>query len=393
MSQNKTNFNILIVDDNPVSADLLRCYLASESYNISRVGSGEKALGRIHRFQPDVILLDVMMPPGIDGYETCRRLKSDRNTASIPVIFVTARIAPEDISQGFAVGGSDYIAKPIQPAEVLARVAYQLKLTQQLKMERELVLKSQKMSSLGGFVSSIAHEISTPLGTLNTALSYTIDEADSLQKSFDAKTLKPNQLASFLQNLREALHISQTNIHSASQILHSFKLVAVDQCHYTVSKFNLREYIDNVLLSLKPNLKQTEHIVHSDIPADIEISSFPGAISQIVTNLINNSLRHAYPNEQPGHIHLSASEAEGWATLIYQDDGQGIPPAVLDKVFEPYYTTNAKKGGTGLGMSIVKRLVEQDLEGSVNIDSQVGQGIKVTIHFPCEKHSEPTQSA
>lgn len=388
MSDNKPEFNVMIIDDNPVTMNLLRYYLSNENYNISLVNSGEQALERISRLKPDVILLDVMMP-GIDGFETCRRLKQCRNSAAIPVIFVTAKIDPDDIAQGFTVGASDYIAKPIQQAEVLARVANQLKLTQQLKMERDLVLKSQKMSSLGAFVSSIAHEISTPLGTLNTALSFTIDEANALQHAFENKTLKSAKLASFLANLKEALQISQTNIESASRVLHSFKLIAVDQCRYTVSTFNLREYVDNVLLSLKPNLKRTKHDIQVRVRADIEITSYPGAISQIITNLINNSLLHGYPQGEYGTIRLSAVEDNRITELTYQDDGLGMKPQILKKVFEPYYTTNPDKGGSGLGMGIVRKLVEQDLEGTLTISSEINQGVKIVIKFPSQKPSQP----
>jgi CheY-like chemotaxis protein/two-component sensor histidine kinase len=377
----KTVYNILIVDDNPVNIDVLRHYLNLEHYQILAVTSGEKALKLAARVKPDIILLDVMMP-GIDGYETCRRLKSSHETESIPVVFVTAKIEAEDIHLAFSVGGSDYITKPIQQDEVLARVANQLKLTERLQMERELVLESEKMSSLGGFVSSIAHEISTPLGTLNTALSYTVDQAREIQRDYENKTLKPAKLANFLSNLNEALHISQTNIENASMILHSFKLVAVDQCQYTISQFNLREYIDNVLLSLKPKLKNTDYKVTTSIAPEIELTSFPGAISQIVTNLINNSMMHGYPNEKKGLFELKAVAENGDTILTYTDDGCGIEADLVDKVFEPYYTTKARQGGSGLGMGIIKRLIEQDLRGTLNLSSVIGQGVEIVIKFP-----------
>ncbi len=378
-------FDILIVDDNPVNIDLLRCYLAGQHYNISAVTSGEKALKLIARAKPDLILLDVMMP-GIDGYETCRQLKLDRDTESIPVIFVTAKMEPENIRQGFSVGGADYIAKPAQQDEVLARVANQFKLLEQSKFERDLVLNSEKMSSLGRFVGSIAHEVSTPLGTLNTALSYTIDQANELQQAFENKTLKPAMLAAFLRQVNEALQISQTNIDSASRILHSFKLVAVDQCRYTIMPFNLREYIDNIILSLKPKLKATSHDVQVQIPPEIEINSYPGAISQIITNLINNSLLHGFADGEYGQLSVTASEKDDWTEMTYQDNGRGMPPAILEKTFEPYYTTKQGEGGSGLGMGIIKSLVEQDLEGTITLSSVEGEGVKVIVRFP-SRHS------
>ncbi|MFT4928303.1 MAG: CheY-like chemotaxis protein [Phenylobacterium sp.] len=377
----KKTGNILIVDDNPVNIDLLRCYLAAEAYDISAVTSGEKALKLTERVKPDLILLDVMMP-GIDGYETCQRLKSNNDTKHIPVIFVTAKTEPEDVHQGFTVGGADYITKPAQQDEVLARIANQFKLLERSKFAQDLVHNSAKMSSLGAFVGSIAHEVSTPLGTLNTALSFTIDQARELQQAFDSKTLKPAMLSTFLKQVNEALQISQTNIDNASRILHSFKLVAVDQCSYDVMPFNLREYTDNILLSLKPKLKATSHKVVTTIPAIIQINSYPGAISQIITNLINNSLLHGYAQGVYGQFTIDAAEDEGWIKLTYQDDGQGMSDQTLEKAFEPYYTTKTGKGGSGLGMGIIKKLVEEDLEGIIRVNSAPGEGVEVVVRFP-----------
>ncbi|MFT5162516.1 MAG: CheY-like chemotaxis protein/anti-sigma regulatory factor (Ser/Thr protein kinase) [Alteromonadaceae bacterium] len=385
--QEKRPFEILIVDDNPVNIDLLRCYLSTQGYSISAVTSGDKALKLIDRVKPDLILLDVMMPD-IDGYETCRRLKSNRDTETIPVIFVTAKTEPEDIHQGFEAGGSDYITKPAQQDEVLARVANQIKLLERAKFERELVYNSAKMAELGSFVGSIAHEVSTPLGTLNTALSFTIDQARALQNAFEEKTLKPAMLKAFLAQVNEALQISQTNIDSASRILHSFKLIAVDQCRYAVMPFNLREYGDNIILSLKPKLKSTNHQVILQIPADIEINSYPGAISQIITNLINNSLLHGYAPGLYGNLSINAQEQTGRTEIIYSDDGQGMSKQTLEQIFVPYYTTKGGKGGSGLGMGIIKKLVEQDLRGSVDISSNIGEGVKVTINFPSTHPSQ-----
>ncbi len=381
------NASILIVDDNPINIDLLRHFLTLDHYKISAVTSGEKALKLVARVKPDLILLDIMMP-GIDGYETCRRLKADVETAAIPVIFVTAKTAPEDIRLGFSVGASDYITKPVQQEEVLARVVNQLRLLEKSRMDQEQLLQSEKLSALGGFVSSIAHEISTPLGTLNTALSFTIDKAAQIREDFDNKTLRPANLSSFLDSINEALQISQTNIESASQILHSFKLVAVDQCHYVVSSFNLREYIDTIVLSLKPNIKQTSHQVTTSIPADIVVNSFPGALSQIITILINNSLLHGFEDEQNGKMQIIAKTSDDYTELTYTDDGKGIEAELLKKVFEPYYTTKAGKGGSGLGMGIMKKLVEEDLEGSIDISSCLGEGLQVIIRFKTQKQSD-----
>jgi two-component system NtrC family sensor kinase len=152
-----------------------------------------------------------------------------------------------------------------------------------------------------------------------------------------------------------------------------------------VSSFNLREYIDTIVLSLKPNIKQTSHKVTTSVPADIVINSFPGALSQIITILINNSLLHGFNSDQNGTMQINAKASDDYTDLTYSDDGKGIDAELLKKVFEPYYTTKAGEGGSGLGMGIMKKLVEEDLEGSIDISSRPGEGVQVIIRFKTTK--------
>lgn len=377
----KKRYKVLIVDDNPVNIEILRQFLDLERYQISAVTSGEKCLKLAPKIMPDIILLDILME-GMDGYQTCEQLKRSEQTAAIPVVFVTAKVDPEDIRRGFRLGAADYLTKPVQREEAIARIENQLKVAEKFQIEREMVIESEKMSSLGGFVSSIAHEISTPLGSLNTALSFTVEQAQKVQQDFDNKTLRPNTLQDFLKNVNEALGISQKNIESASMILHSFKLVAVDQCRYEISAFNLKEYIDNILMSLQPKLKNTPHLVNHQTPGTIIVTSYPGALSQVITNLVNNSLLHGFEGIEAGQIDITSNEEEGQVNIVYRDNGRGIEPERLSKVFEAYYTTKAGKGGSGLGMGIVKRLVDEDLRGQLTLDSKPGEGVTVTLSFP-----------
>lgn len=381
MAKANRRYKVLIVDDNPVNIEILRQFLDLERYQISAVTSGEKCLKLAPKIQPDIILLDILME-GIDGFETCQKLKADEQTADIPVIFVTAKVDPEDIRRGFVIGATDYLTKPVQREEAIARIENQLKIAEKLHMERQMVLEAEKMSALGGFVSSIAHEISTPLGSLNTALSFTVDQARQIQQDFDDKTLKPNKLQDFLTHIDEALGIAQQNIENASMILHSFKLVAVDQCRYEIDQFNLKEYLENVLLSLKPKLKNTHHQVNLKVPGSIVLNSYPGAISQIITNLVNNALLHAFETIDNGQIEITADEQDGKVTLSFSDNGKGIAPQDLPSIFKDYFSTKHGQGGSGLGMGIIKRLVEQDLQGQVCIDSDLGAGVKVVISIP-----------
>lgn len=155
--------SILIVDDNPTNIDILRGFLSHANYRISAVTSGQKALMFVEKYPPDLILLDIMMPE-MDGYEVCKRLKGGKSTQHIPVIFVTAKIAPEDIKKGFQVGAADYINKPAHEDEVLARVNNQVAIIDRHNLAQEILMKSEKMSALGHLVGGITHEVASPWG-------------------------------------------------------------------------------------------------------------------------------------------------------------------------------------------------------------------------------------
>lgn len=374
---------ILIVDDNPTNIDLLRRFLDDEKYKIAAVTRGEVALKIVEKNPPDLILLDVMMP-GMDGYEVCRRLKANTQLEHIPIIFVTAKTAAEDIKLGFQLGAADYIGKPAQREEVLSRVDNQLKLFHQKIMERELREKSLKMAELGEMVGGIVHEVSNPLGNLKTAISFSQHCINEIQEQWQAQTLTQTDFAQFIEQQREALDSCQLSIDLASDLIQSFKLVAVGQCSQQRSSISLRHFVDQVILSMRGKLKKYSHEIHNQIPWEIEFTSYPGPLSQILINLINNSFMHGFEGMEQGTIDITAELADHHIRIIYQDNGVGISEALLNRIFEDYYTTKQGEGGSGLGMGIIKSLVEVDLKGQLEFTSQEGAGVKATITLPIE---------
>ncbi|GLQ33453.1 sensor histidine kinase [Litoribrevibacter albus] len=375
--------HVLIVDDNPTNIDLLRRFMDDDKYNIAAVTSGEVALSLVEKNPPHLILLDVMMP-GIDGYEVCRRLKANVQLAHIPIIFVTAKTAAEDIKFGFQLGAADYITKPAQREEVLSRVDNQLKLFHQRTMERELQQKSLKMAELGEMVGEIVHEVSNPLGNLKTAMSYSQYCLDEIQQKWQDQTLTQSDFAQYIEQQKEALNSCQVSIDLAANLIQSFKQVAVGQCSHQKNKISLYHFVDQVVLSMQAKLKKYTHEIKNTVPWEIEFSTYTGALSQILINLINNSLLHGFEGVTQGSIEISAEMVADQVRIIYRDNGVGIEAALLSKVFEDFYTTKQDEGGSGLGMGIIKSLAEADLHGKLEFSSQPGLGVEVVVTFPME---------
>ena len=386
--------SILIVDDNPVNIDLLRRYLEGEDYSISAVTSGEKALKVVAKIQIDLILLDIMMP-GMDGYQTCTALKQSSQSEHIPVIFVTAKIEPEDLRKGFAVGAADYITKPVQQDIILARVKNQLSITSQMQLKRELLEKSNKMAELGNMVAGIAHEVASPMGNLMLTMDYILQKTAKIKQASAEHKLDKQGFEQYLAKLTEAANMCHANAKRATDLMASFKQVAVNQCSNKIIEFNLAEYIEDILLTLRPKLKKHPHTVTVLIDEKITVINNPGALSQVIINLVNNSLLHAFNQERTGNIEIAAKEEKHLITLVYTDDGLGMSSEQRQMAFKKYYTTKAGEGGSGLGLTICKELIEQEMQGQIELESTHGTGTKFTISFgqlPSSQNShEPEQ--
>jgi len=378
MINEAVEFSILIVDDNPTNIDVLRQYLKRDEYIISAVTSGEKALEIIPKINPELILLDIMMP-GMDGYQTCKALKASDSTKDIPVIFVTAKVAPEDLRLGFAVGAVDYITKPVNQDIVQARVNYQLSLVKQAKLERQLMNKISKMAELGSMVGGIAHEVASPLSNLRLSVDFMREETDTLMTLIADNKLSKQLLTAYLEQMKESLTLCHSNTIRANELMNSFKKVAVNQCSNQKMEFRLHQYVEDIILTLKPKLKKCPHKVRLNIDDTITLNSYPGALAQVMTNLVNNSLLHGFSVDKTGHIDISASADGEFIVLTYQDDGVGMHQGQVQQAFDKYFSTKIGKGGSGLGLSICKELIEGELEGSINLVSEPEKGVKITM--------------
>ncbi|HSL41621.1 MAG TPA: ATP-binding protein [Desulforhopalus sp.] len=250
--------------------------------------------------------------------------------------------------------------------------------------QNQLVL-SEKLSALGGLVAGVAHEINTPVGVALSATSTMADRNRTLHDLFIRGEMKRSELTEYLESTREGLEMTLLNLHRASEMIRSFKMVAADQVSESRRSFKVREYIEEILLSLRPKLKKTTHRVEVECDRELVIESYPGALSQILTNLIFNSLIHAFDEGSSGTIRIKVVKENGTLSLTYADNGRGIDPALQNKIFEPFFTTARAKGSTGLGLHIVFNIVSSTLGGTITCCSEPGQGTTFLIRIPLKR--------
>lgn len=251
-----------------------------------------------------------------------------------------------------------------------------------LRRTQEQLVNTEKMASLGGLVAGVAHEINTPIGVGVTAASSLKITTEEVAQRYEEGALTNSGLKKYVDHAIQSTTIILTNLNRAAELIHSFKQVAVDQSSSEHRKFRVNAYIGEILLSLRPKLKRTRLNIKVNCDDQLEIDSYPGALSQIITNLVVNSLIHAFDDDSDGNISIDVQEEYDIVTLTYSDDGKGMSPETLQKVFEPFFTTRRGMGGSGLGMHIVYNLVAQQLKGAITIESQPGEGTCVTIRFP-----------
>jgi signal transduction histidine kinase len=244
------------------------------------------------------------------------------------------------------------------------------------------IVETEKMASLGQMVAGVAHEVNTPIGLGVTASTLLQDKLADIQRAFDEKKLTSSQLAKFLSESKENLGIIYRNMERAASLISSFKRVAVDQSNENRRQFNMQQLINEVLLSLRPNLKKTQHQIIVNCPAELELDSKPGPINQILINLIMNSLIHAFEHIEQGEMTIDISVQDSNCQLIYTDNGAGVPESIKKRIFDPFVTTKRGEGGSGLGLHLVYNLVTQALNGKIQLDSTLGHGIRISINFP-----------
>lgn len=251
-----------------------------------------------------------------------------------------------------------------------------------LQETQKKLVESEKMAALGGLVAGVAHEVNTPVGIGVTAASHLEESIHDFEKLYETDRVSRKDFEKFLELCAKSSKMLLSNMNRAAELIQSFKQVAVDQSSQERRVFLIHEYIDEVLLSLNATMKKTPYKIQVNCPEELEIDSYPGALSQIITNLVMNSLKHGFEGQDEGTITIDVRKSESNVLIIFGDTGCGIPEEYLDKIFEPFFTTKRGAGGSGLGMNIVYNLVTQSLQGQISCSSEVGRGTWFEIEFP-----------
>ncbi len=301
------------------------------------------------------------------------------------LVDVIYRLAREDNVEVPLVENKDEIGQIARAISGFKKVI----LLRKEKTEAQLI-QAEKMAALGDLMAGIAHEINTPIGIAVTGSTHLQDEISRLYKLFQEDALRKSEFRYFVENAMPTAATIQSNLERASSLIKSFKQVAVDQSSLETREFSLLPYIEEVLVSLQPKLKQTRHRVELQGEGKLTVKTVPGALSQIITNLVMNSLAHGYDSEDvAGTITIRVSHKINNAIIYYSDDGKGMNRDTASRIYEPFFTTSRRTGGSGLGLSIVFNLVTQTLGGSIKCQTEVGKGTIFEIIFPVDQKLEP----
>ena len=402
---------VLIVDDTPTNISVLAQTLRQAGLAIRIANDGVSALEQVKREHPSLILLDVQMPI-MDGFETCRRLKGDSSTQDIPVIFMTALSDKASRVKGLSLGAVDYIAKPFEQDEVLARVRVHLRLkqlseqleqrveerTQALQAAQVQMVQQEKLATLGQLIAGVAHEINNPMGCIanniepaSEHIQDLVDVLNAYRQHYDPPTEEIKALLEErdidfaiedLPKLLKSMWLSTERIKSISNSLRNFSRVDVDA---RVSA-NIHEGLESTLVILGHRLKalgnrpEIEIIKqYGDLP---EIECFPSSINQVFMNILANAMDALEETAKPTITIATKAVGADRLQVEITDNGPGLTEMIKRRLFEPLFTTKPMGKGTGLGLSISRQIVEEKHQGKITCVSAPGEGCKFILDLP-----------
>ena len=385
------NYKILIVDDVVHNIQVLINILKEAGYELGFAKDGKTALTHTKTTSFDLILLDIMMP-GIDGYEVCAQLKKDKNRKDIPIIFITARNDTEAKTRGFELGAVDYITKPFDPQEVLARVkthltlrSYTTRLEQMVEDRTQQLIQADRLATLGTFSAAVVHEVNNPL-------SYIISNAKLIKhfwisfKPIIEKCVNEinedtiDDLADEIIDVDEWLKDLIDGGNRISRLVNSLKTYS-RQSETFKEKIPLINIINDAINLVGHKLKFCSVHIEININSEIFIYCDRQKMSQVFVNLINNSCDAI--KEPNGHISINATLVDEQIEIKIKDSGPGISYETADKIFNPFFTTKSRNQGTGLGLFIVNNIIKEH-KGQISLLSfnDEGAGFKILLPVP-----------
>lgn len=253
----------------------------------------------------------------------------------------------------------------------------------EMELMQSHLVESEKMAALGGLVAGVAHEVNTPLGVAITAQSHLSQKSKELKLKFETDSLKRSDMYHFMEISESSLSLLEKNLRRAETLISNFKQVSADQNAYQTERINLKQYYSKVLSSISPLTSKEEITVTLTADDELTTETLPGAHAQILTNLVNNSIKHGFANigGKNKHITIDITLAQEQFSVRYCDNGKGIPATYGDKIFDPFFTTNRQQGATGLGLSICYNLVSVTLGGHLSLE-KASEGCCFVYTFP-----------
>ncbi len=441
LTENTSNtFNnletILVIDDSPTNLEVLHATLVNAGYEVRVEMDGNSGIEQVKNNPPDLILLDVMMP-GIDGFETCRKLQANPSTKEIPIIFITALSDSVEKVKGLSLGAVDYITKPFHQKEVLARIKLHLKLRQlnleldeqkqqleqrvqertaelsqtleELKKTQLQLVQSEKISFLGELVTGVAHEVNNPVGFISTNLyhaSHYTQDLINLVKLYQKKYPVPGceiedninamDLEHVLQDLPKlisSMKLGTERIQGIMQSLRNFSRVDGEE----KKAVDIHEGLETSLMILQHRLKALPkrpaiNVIkeYGNLP---KIKCYPVQLNQVFLNLLSNAIdaieepikdveTFSTASRRFGLIRICTTIDKEQVTIKISDNGMGISESVQSQIFQPFFTTKPQGKGSGLGLSISNQIITEKHGGTLQCISSVGNSTEFVIQIP-----------
>lgn len=376
-----TREKILIVDDNPENIKILANILNRQNYKLAFAKNGKETLRILEKNSYDLILLDVMMPD-MDGCEVCIKIKENIKTKNIPIIFVTAKDQIEDEKKGLDIGAVDYITKPIEPTITLARVKTHLELNKlrknlEIKVQEEidkrmvqqkLLVRQSRLAAMGEMLNAITHQWKQPLGIAMLINS-------NFQLELSDENIDKNRLKSYSNKLQDTINFLSHTIDDFKNYFSPNK---------EKENFDIKNEIEDILNMLQAQIKNEAIKLDTSIEQNLEIYGVASEFKHVILNLISNA-KDAFNQNKIRERNISIN---GWLEnenikISVQDNAGGIDETIVDKIFDDYFTTKENKG-TGIGLSMSKLIIEDELKGRIEVQNKNG-GALFTITIPLYK--------